>query len=178
MKQSETTTPVILPVNVTQEIDEWISKYPAEQKQSAVLPALLIVQEMDGGWLSRGHLDATADYLGMPKPAVYEVATFYSMYDLAPVGKHKICVCTNVSCQLAGSDAIMAHLQSRLGIKPGETTPDQLFTLKAVECLAACTGAPMLQLDKQYHVNLTPEKIDELLESCRKAERIQEKTHD
>jgi NADH-quinone oxidoreductase subunit E len=108
-------------------------------------------------------MDAVAEYLQLAPIAVYEVATFYSMYERSKVGKHKINVCTNISCQLCGSDKVMQHLQQRLGIKAGETTEDGLVTLREVECLAACGGAPMMQLDKTYHENLTIEGIDKLL---------------
>jgi NADH-quinone oxidoreductase subunit E len=108
-------------------------------------------------------MDAVAEYLNMPAISVYEVATFYSMYELAPVGRHKICVCTNISCMLCGSDEIVAHLENTLGIRLGETTPDKRFTLKEVECLGACCGAPMFQIGHTYYENLTPAKVDEIL---------------
>jgi len=149
------------------EIDRWVDKYPADQKQSAVMAALRIVQENHGGWLSRELLDAVAAYLDMDRIAVYEVATFYSMYELEPVGQHKICVCTNISCMLCGSDDVVAHLKNRLGIGLGETTGDGRFTLKEVECLGACGGAPMFQIDKSYYENLTPEKIDRILDGLK-----------
>jgi len=149
------------------EIDHWIAKFPPEKKQSAVLPSLLLVQAHNEGWVSREYMDAVADYLQMPRIAVYEVASFYSMYELEPVGKYKLCVCTNVSCMLAGCDTIVKHLKKRLNIGFGETTSDGKFTLKEVECLGACANAPMLQLGDRYHENLTPEKIDELLEHCK-----------
>jgi NADH-quinone oxidoreductase subunit E len=145
------------------EIDAWIAKYPPEQKQSAVMGALSIVQEANGGYLTTELMDAVAEYLEMAPIAVYEVATFYSMYELKPVGKHKICVCTNVSCMLCGSDDIVAHLKQKLNIGFGETTADNKFTLKEVECLGACGGAPMMQIGKTYYENLTSEKIDEIL---------------
>lgn len=144
-------------------IDEWLVKYPPERKQSAVLTALRVVQEENGGWLTTEHMDAVADYLGMPNIAVYEVATFYSMFDLKPVGKHKIYVCTNISCMLCGSKEIVEHLKNRLGVGLGETTADNKFTLKEAECLAACGGAPVMQVDKTYYENLTPDKIDTVL---------------
>ena len=147
------------------EIDQWIAKYPPEQKQSAVMAALRIVQDQNGGWLSRELIDAVAAYLEMEAIAAYEVATFYSMYELSPVGKHKISVCTNISCMLRGSDEVVAHLQQRLGIKLGETTDDGKFTLKEVECLGACVNAPMFQIAREYHENLTPEKIDAILDT-------------
>jgi len=146
------------------EIDAWVAKYPAEWKQSAVMAALRIVQEDNGGYLTRELMDKVADYLDMPPIAVYEVATFYSMYENQPVGKHKICVCTNVSCMIRGSDQIVAHLEKRLGIKMGQTTEDGRFTLKEVECLGACGGAPMFQIGKTYYENLTPERVDAILE--------------
>ena len=146
-----------------QQIDREIAKYPEDRKRSAVMAALRIAQE-EHGWLSRDLMDYIANLLGLPPIQVYEVATFYSMYDLEPVGKHKISVCTNVSCMLCGSDTIVEHLEKRLGIKLGQTTPDGRFTLKEVECLAACGGAPMLQIGKQYYENLTPEKLDAILD--------------
>lgn len=144
------------------QIDKEIAKYPSEHKQSAVMAALRIAQE-EHGWLPVPVMDHIAEYLGMRPIQVYEVATFYSMYDLNPVGRHKICVCTNISCMLRGSDDVVAHLERKLGIKMGETTTDGKFTLKEVECLAACGGAPMFQIGKRYYENLTPQKIDEIL---------------
>lgn len=144
-------------------IDKWLTKFPSNQRQSAVLYALTFVQEENGGFLTESLMDCVAAYLGMPKIAVYEVATFYSLFDLKPVGKHKICVCTNISCMLLGSDDIVAHLKQRLGIEFGETTIDGKFTLKEVECLAACGGAPAMQIGNQYYEHLTPERIDQIL---------------
>lgn len=149
---------------VTQEIDQWIAKYPVEQKRSAVMAALRIVQEAYGGWLTEDLIEEVARYLGIPAIAAYEVATFYSMYELKPVGKHKLCVCTNISCMLNGSGALVEHLEKRLGVSSGKTTSDGQFTLKEVECLGACGGAPMAQIGKQYYENLTPEKLDKILD--------------
>ncbi|MBI3777411.1 MAG: NADH-quinone oxidoreductase subunit NuoE [Gammaproteobacteria bacterium] len=146
-------------------IDREIAKYPPDQKQAAVMAALRIAQEQNGGWLSVELIEAVAEYLEMPAIAAHEVATFYSMYDLKPVGRHKVCVCTNISCLLNGSSRIMEHLQKKLGVQPGETTAGGKFTLKEVECLGACGGAPMMMVDKTYYENLTPEKVDEILES-------------
>jgi NADH-quinone oxidoreductase subunit E len=146
------------------DIDRWIAKYPPERKQSAVMAALRIAQEQNGGWLTNDLIDAVAAYLDMEPIAAYEVASFYSMYALAPVGRHKICVCTNISCMLCGSDEVVSHLESRLGVKLGETTEDGRFTLKEVECLGACVNAPMFQIGREYHENLTPEKIDAILD--------------
>ncbi len=147
------------------DIDQWVAKYPVEQKQSAVMAALRIVQDQNGGWLTTELMDAVADYLAMDKIHVYEVATFYSMYEHQPVGKHKICVCTNISCMVCGSGEIVNHLQDKLAIKMGETTDDQRFTLKEVECLGACSGAPMMQIGEHYYENLDAEKIDQILDT-------------
>lgn len=147
-------------------IDAWIVKYPAEQRQSAVLPALHIVQEQNGGWVSRELMDAVADYLDMPRVRVYEVGTFYSMIELEPVGRHMIAVCKNIACMLCGADNIVTHIENKLGIKLGETTPDGRITLKVEEeCLAACAGGPMMAVDGHYHENLTPAKVDEILDA-------------
>lgn len=148
-----------------QKIDHWLTKYPEDQRRSAVVPALLYVQSQNGGWLSDAAMRAVADYLGISHIEAYEVATFYDMYELKPVGRHKIAVCTNVSCQLMGSDKIVSCLEKRLGVKMGETTEDGQFTLRETECLAACAGAPMCQIDdKDYHENLTPEKMEKLID--------------
>ena len=147
------------------EIDDWIGRYPRDQKQSAVMSALRIVQDQNGGWLTRDLIDAVAEYLEMPAIAVYEVASFYSMYEHQPVGRHKICVCTNISCLLRGSDDVMGHLREKLGIGPGEVTADGRFSIKIVECLGACGGAPMMQIGREYYENLTPEKIDSILDA-------------
>jgi NADH-quinone oxidoreductase subunit E len=149
------------------EIDKWVAKYPQDQKQSAVMSALRIVQDQNRGYLTDELIEAVAEYLGMPPIAVYEVASFYSMYELKPVGKYKICVCTNISCMLNGSDDVVKHLENRLGIKLGETTSDGMYTLKEVECLGACVDAPMLQIGHDYHIKLTPEKIDGLLDKLK-----------
>jgi len=149
---------------VRAEIDRWIAKYPPEWKQSAVMAALRIVQDDNGGWLTTELMNDVAAYLEMPPIAVYEVATFYSMYELKPVGKHKICVCTNVSCMINKADVIVEHLKEKLGIGFGEVTEDGRFSLKEVECLGACGGAPMMQIGKQYFENLTPEIVDAILQ--------------
>jgi len=149
------------------DIDQWVAKYPVEQKQSAVMAALRIVQDQNGGWLTTELMDAVADYLDMDKIHVYEVATFYSMYEHKPVGKHKICVCTNISCMVCGSGKIVEHLEDKLAIKMGETTDDKRFTLKEVECLGACSGAPMMQIGEHYYENLDSEKIDNILDKLK-----------
>lgn len=143
-------------------IDEEVAKYPPEHKQSAVMAALHIAQD-EHGWLSVSLMDYIAGRLGMRPIQVYEVASFYSMYDLEPRGRHKISVCTNISCLLRGSDDIVEHLKNRLGVGFGETTADGRFTLREVECLAACGGAPMFQIGRTYYENLTPARVDEIL---------------
>ena len=150
------------------QIDHWVAKYPKEEKQSAVMSALMIVQEEHGS-LSKELMDAVADYLQMPAIAVYEVATFYSMYEHKPLGKHLVNVCTNISCKLRNSAEVVEHLEKKLDIHLGETTEDGLFTLRAVECLGACVNAPMMQIDKAYYENLTAEKIDAVLDDYRQA---------
>lgn len=147
-------------------IDVWIAKYPAEEKQSAVMAALMIVQD-ELGHLTESTMDAVAEYLDMPAIAVYEVATFYTMYEMKPVGRHTVNVCTNISCKLRNSAAIVKHLQEKLCIKSGETTKDGRFTLREVECLGACVNAPMMQVDRDYHENLTADKIDAVLDAYR-----------
>ena len=144
-------------------IEAALAKFPPDQRRSAVMESLTLAQNANKGSLTVPIMDAIAKYLRIPAIAVYEVASFYSMYELKPVGKHKICVCTNVSCMLCGSDGVVEHLKSKLGIGFGETTADGKFTLKEVECLAACGGAPMMQIGDDYHENLTPERIDTIL---------------
>lgn len=170
-----TNTPekTILSPHVRAHIDQWILRYPPEQKRSGVFEALRVVQEENGGSLTVELMDAVADYLGMPHIAVYEVATFYTMYYLHPMGKHVVDVCTNISCMLNNAEAIMSRFKERLGIDLNETTPDGQFTLKEVECLGACITAPVCQIGKKYYVSLTPEKVDDII-----AEKIAEKTRE
>ena len=146
------------------EIDRELAKYPPDRRQSALLAALRIAQD-EHNWLSEELIEYVAEVIGVPPVRAFEVATFYSMYDLKPVGRHKISVCTNISCMLRGCDEVVAHLQNKLGIGFGETTDDGKFTLKEVECLAACAGAPMMQIGRDYHENLSPEKIDTILQA-------------
>lgn len=168
---TETSTTVEISPETCAKIDEWVEKYPPERKQSALLQALMFVQNDNGGWLSDEHLNAVADYLNLPRIAVYEVATFYDMYDLKPVGKRKIDVCTNISCKLCGCGKILKHIENRLGIKAGQTTPDGKFTLKGVECLAACINAPVMQIDDLTYVeNLTIEKVDAIIDQLEREE--------
>ncbi len=157
----------ILTKHERDDIDQWLKRYPEGQSQSALLAALRAVMHEDH-YLSTEKMDAVADYLNLSKIAVYEVASFYSMFEIdeKAAGKNTIAVCTNVSCMLNGSDKIVEHIEERLGIKMGETTPDGEFFFKIEEeCLAACCGAPMMQLNHVYHENLTLERVDELLDA-------------
>ncbi len=156
----------LLSAHTIEEIDEWLSRYPADRKKSALLAALRAVQHQNNGFLTVPLMDAVAEYLGLANIEVYEVASFYSMYELNPVARHNVAVCTNVSCMLMGSDTIVDHLQSKLGIKLGESTADGRVYLKIEEeCLAACAGGPMMQVDHKYYTNLTPEKVDEIIDA-------------
>ena len=156
----------LLSAHARAEIDHWLTRYPPDRKQSAVLAALREAQHENGGYLTTELMDAVADYLDMPPIAVYEVASFYSMFELKPVGRHCIAVCTNISCMLRGSDTVLSYIERKLGIQLGESTPDGKFYLKKEEeCLAACCGAPMMQVNHVYHENLTPEKVDRILDS-------------
>jgi len=147
------------------EIDEWLTKFPPERRRSAVLAALRTVQHDNGGFLTQPLMDAVAAYIGLPTIQVYEVATFYSMFETRPVGRHNISVCTNISCMLCGGDEILSHVEKRLGIKVGESTVDGRFFLKREEeCLAACNNAPMMMVDHVYFENLTTDKVDEILD--------------
>jgi len=146
-----------------EKIEYELTKYPADQRQAAVMSALRIVQT-EKGWLSKESISDVAQYLGMPEIAAMEVATFYNMYDLAPVGDYKITVCTNISCMLRGSDEIVSHLKSKLGIGFNEVTPDGKYCLKEGECMGCCGGAPLMHINNtKMHEFLTPEKVDEIL---------------
>lgn len=150
------------------EVQRIISFYPEGKQRSAVIPVLHLAQEEFGGWLSVESMDYVASLLNMLPIEVYEVATFYSMYNLKPVGRYMFEVCQTGPCMLNGSDDIIKYIGEKLGIKPGETTADGMFTLKTVECLGACGYAPMMQLGKIYREHLTKEKVDAIIEECRK----------
>lgn len=150
------------------EFNRLVSRYPEGKQKSALLPVLHLAQQSFGGWLSPETLDYVAELLKIKPIEVYEVATFYSMYNLKPVGKYLFEVCQTGPCMIQGSDNIVAYIYEKLGIKPGETTADGLFTLKTVECLGACGYAPMMQLGKHYKEHLTKEKVDAIIEECRK----------
>lgn len=155
----------VLSEHTRSEIDAWLEKYPEDRRQSAVLAALREAQHQNDGFLTTELMDAVAAYLGISNIAVYEVASFYSMFETKPVGRHSISVCTNISCMLMGSDNVVDHIEKKLGIKTGESTPDGKFFIKREEeCLAACCGGPMMMIDHKYYEKLTPEKIDEILD--------------
>ncbi len=153
-----------LSAHVREEIDLWLAKFPADRKRSAVIAALHAVQH-ERGYLPQDSMDAVAGYLGIPPIQVYEVASFYSMFETRPCGRHHISVCTNISCMLCGGESILEHVERRLGIKVGESTSDGRFFLKQEEeCLAACNGAPMMMVNHVYFENLTPDKVDQILD--------------
>jgi NADH-quinone oxidoreductase subunit E len=150
-----------------EKIEYELTKYPAEKRQAAVMSALRIVQ-IERGWLSQESISDVASYLGIPEIAAMEVATFYNMYDLEPVGKYKLTVCTNISCMLRGSDEIVSRLQDKLGVGFNEITPDGKFCLKEGECMGCCGGAPLLHVNNtEMHEFLTPEKVDALLKELK-----------
>jgi NADH-quinone oxidoreductase subunit E len=158
----------LLSEHVREEIDQWIAKFPPDRKRSAVISALHAVQHENQGYLTVPLMDAVADYLGLPKIQVYEIATFYSMFETKPVGRHHISVCTNISCMLRGSQEIVDRIEKKLGIKTGESTADgRIYLKREEECLAACTGAPMLMVDHIYYENLTPESVDKIVDELK-----------
>jgi NADH-quinone oxidoreductase subunit E len=150
------------------EIDGWVARFPAGRQRSAVLSALRFAQEQNNGFLTTDLMDAVAEYLDLPPIQVYEVASFYSMFETHPCGRHHVSVCTNISCMLNGSDGIVAYIEKKLGIKTGESTADGRIFLKCEEeCLASCTGAPMMMVDHIFHEHLTPSKVDEVLDKLK-----------
>lgn len=161
----ESPAPAELSEHVRGEIDHWLAKFPEGRQRSAVIAALHAVQHENRGYLTPALMDAVAEYLKLPAIQVYEVATFYSMFETQPCGRHHVSVCTNISCMLRGADEIVAHVERKLGISTGESTPDgRVFLKREEECLAACCGAPMMMVDHRYYENLTPEKVDEVLD--------------
>lgn len=151
-----------------QQAQKIIARYPEGKQKSALIPLLHLAQEEAGGWLDVPVMDYVASLLSIEPIEVYEVATFYTMFNLKPVGKYVLEVCRTGPCCLVGAEKLQSHLETKLGIKPGETTPDGMFTLKTVECLAACGFGPVMQVGATYYERLTPEKADELLEQFRK----------
>ena len=158
----------LLSEHTRHEIDEWIGRFPAGKHRSAVLSALRFTQEQNNGFLTPELMDAVAEYLQLPAVQVYEVATFYSMFETHPCGRHHVSICTNISCMLNGAEDLVAHCEKKLGIKLGESTPDgRIFLKQEEECLAACTGAPMMMVDHVFHEYLTPEKVDKVLDELK-----------
>lgn len=162
-----TSDKTMLSDHVRGEIDRWLKRYPADQKRSGVIEALRFAQEDNNGYLTVEIMDAVAEYLGLAPISVYEVASFYTLLYTKPVGHHVIDVCTNVSCMLRDSEKILDHFKKRLNIDLNETTKDMRFTLREVECLGACANAPAVQIGKKYYEDLTPEKVDRLLDELK-----------
>jgi NADH-quinone oxidoreductase subunit E len=158
-------TGIELSDHIREEIDRWVVRFPEGRQRSAVLAALHAAQHENGGFLTPALMDSVAECLGLPAVQVYEVATFYSMFETEPCGRHHVSICTNVSCMLRGGEELLRHAEQTLGIKAGESTPDgRIFLKREEECLAACCGAPMMMVDHVYHENLTTAKVDEILE--------------
>ncbi len=154
-----------LSTHIVDEIEHWKKRFPEGRERSAVIAALHAAQHENKGFLTQELMDGVAEYLGLPPIQVYEVATFYSMFQTRPVGRHDVAICTNVSCMLRGADDLVEHVENKLGIKLGESTEDgRIFLKKEEECLAACCGAPMMMVDHVYHENLTTEQVDEILD--------------
>jgi len=156
---------VVLSDHVKEEIERWKARFPEGRQRSAIISALHAVQRENDGYLPVEQMNAVAEYLHLPTIQVYEIATFYAMFQTQPVGRHNVAICTNISCMLRGADDIVRHVESRLGIETGESTADGRIYLKCEEeCLAACCGAPMMMVDHKYHENLTTEQVDAILD--------------
>jgi NADH-quinone oxidoreductase subunit E len=146
-------------------IDHWVAKFPPDRKRSALIQSLMAAQEQNGGWITRELTEAVADYLELPPVWAHEVVSFYSMFFTRPVGRHKVNICTNISCWLNGAEGIVDHAERKLGVKLGGTTEDGRITLvREEECLAGCCGAPMMVVDGHYHENLDLERLDRILD--------------
>ena len=155
----------LLSEHVREEIEHWKARFPADRQRSAVIGALHAVQHENDGYLTPELMDAVAEYLELPNIQVYEVATFYSMFQTKPVGRHNVAICTNVSCMLRGADDIVEHVENKLGVKLGESTGDgRIYLKREEECLAACCGAPMMMVNHEYYENLTKDQVDEILD--------------
>ena len=154
--------------HVRKEIEKYKKRFPEKRQRSAIIAALHVVQHENNGFLTAELMSNVADYLNLPAIQVYEVATFYSMFQTQPVGRHNIAICTNISCMLNGAEEIVSHVQTNLGIKLGESTEDgRIYLKKEEECLAACCGAPMMMVDHEYHENLTLDKVDKILKDLK-----------
>ena len=155
----------LLDQNTRANIDHWVAKFPPEHKRSALIQAVIAAQHQNGGWVSKDMIEAVADYLELPPVWAFEVASFYSMIDQEPVGRHKVNICTNISCWLNGAEDMVSYIENKLGVKLGETTADDRITLIVEEeCIAACCGAPAMVVDGHYHENLDTAKIDKILD--------------
>jgi NADH-quinone oxidoreductase subunit E len=158
----------VLSDHTRQELDHWIAKFPPGRQRSACIAGLRAAQEQNQGYLTPELMDAVAEYLKLPPIQVYEVASFYSMFETHPCGRHHVSICTNISCWLNGGDALVSHAEKKLGIKTNQSTADgRIFLKREEECLAACTGAPMMMVDHDFHENLTPEKLDAILDALK-----------
>ena len=154
--------------HVRKEIEKYKKRFPKKRQRSAIIAALHVVQHENNGFLTAELMSNVADYLNLPAIQVYEVATFYSMFQTQPVGRHNIAICTNISCMLNGAEEIVSHVQTNLGVKLGESTEDgRIYLKKEEECLAACCGAPMMMVDHEYHENLTLDKVDKILKDLK-----------
>ena len=158
----------VLSAETRADIEHWLSKFPADRRRSATLQALMAAQQQNGGHLTDALIAAVAGYLGIPPVWAYEVASFYSMFQLEPVGRHNVAICTNISCWLNGAEDLVRHCEQRLDIRLGESTPDgRIFLKREEECLAACAGAPMMVVDGHYHERLTAQKLDQILDGLK-----------
>lgn len=158
----------LLSEETTREIDRWVAKFPPGRHRSACIAALRAAQEQNHGYLTADLMDAVAEYLKLPPIQVYEVARFYSMFETHPCGRHHVSICTNISCMLNGGEELLAHAERKLGIRVNQSTPDgRIFLKKEEECLAACTGAPMMMVDHVFHEHLTPERLDAILDELK-----------
>ena len=158
----------LLTEETAREIDHWVAKFPPGRQRSACLAALRAAQEQNRGYLTADLMDAVAEYLKLPPVQVYEVARFYSMFETHPCGRHHVSICTNISCMLRGGEELLTHAQRKLGIRANQSTPDgRIFLKEEQECLAACTGAPMMMVDHVFHEHLTREKLDAILDELK-----------
>ena len=158
----------VLSAETRADIEHWLAKFPPDRRRSATLQALMAAQQQNGGHLTDALIAAVAGYLGIPPVWAYEVASFYSMFQLEPVGRHNVAICTNISCWLNGAEDLVRHCEQKLGIRLGESTPDgRIFLKREEECLAACAGAPMMVVDGHYHERLTAQKLDQILDGLK-----------
>ncbi len=165
MSGTETLTD-LLSAETCEQIDAWVARFPEDRKRSAVIQSLMAAQEQNGGYLTTELMTAVALYLDIPPAWAYEVGSFYSLFHLKPTGRHKVAVCTNISCYLCGANELVTHIEKKLGISLGETTEDGRITLvQEEECLAGCVSAPMMIVNGHYHEHLTTDKVDQIIDS-------------